>query len=462
MTHLERLFTLLGLGIVPSPPLTLPDEEAFLRYAGQVTVRNVRAATLFIAAAGLAAWATDRAVFSSLPGVNDHISRLRFFTVAGAVVAYVLGRVPAIARRPLAIAMPFAAFECAAVAHGVRPLGGLDQPWFHFLYLAVLPAALINDRPPVRVATTLVFPAALTLGFSAGGGSVLDSPMLAPTLVFLAFATVSAFLLGQVIWTLLRRSFLEARTNERLSGSLAELNATLELRVRERTEELRSLASHLETAREDERTRIARELHDELGQEMTALRYALSLARRRYEENPTSVRSNLDLLEELVARSTRTASHIVSELRPRILEDLGLEAGVEWLIERTSETTGLDCRLRLAQPQVELELGLSISVFRIVQEALTNVARHARAKHVDVDVTLEAGSLRLLVRDDGVGLPARDQPRPPGSGGMGIIGMRERTLALGGTFRIESQPGAGTTVEVILPVKPRAVAAEQA
>jgi signal transduction histidine kinase len=238
-----------------------------------------------------------------------------------------------------------------------------------------------------------------------------------------------------------------------------ELNRTLEQRVRRQTQELRALAAHLESVREDERTRIARELHDELGQELTALRYALTFLRQRFERDPTSIRKNLDELDSLLGRTTTTTRQILSELRPRILDDLGLDAGVEWLLKRTEERAGLSCRLVTSCRKLDLDVETSIAAFRILQESLTNVVRHAQATHVDVEVVVEQGELRMSVRDDGIGMPATPAAKMPlpGKGGMGLIGMRERVDTLGGELRFESGPGIGTTVRVHLPLPgPRA------
>src|SRR5262249_32306697 len=157
---------------------------------------------------------------------------------------------------------------------------------------------------------------ALLAGFAAARPLSASDPMLPATLSFLVFVTILAAVAGHLLYVLLRQSFFNARAHTRTSHALKDFNATLEERVREQTRELRMLASHIESAREDERTRISRELHDELGQELAALRYAVTFMKQRYERDPATVRGNLGELESLVQRTTTTTRQIVSQLRP--------------------------------------------------------------------------------------------------------------------------------------------------
>jgi signal transduction histidine kinase len=236
----------------------------------------------------------------------------------------------------------------------------------------------------------------------------------------------------------------------------------LEERVRAQIRELRLLAAHLERAREEERSRIARELHDELGQELTAMRYTLGFLKQRFERDPGSIRGNIDELESLLARTATTTRHLLSELRPRALDELGLDAGVAWLLEQTREKTGLRCELAASGSMQGLDADVATAAYRILQESLTNVARHAGASRVDVELTLRDEELELVVRDDGIGVEGA-KGAAAGAGerrGMGLVGMRERADALGGELRIESRHGEGTTIRVRLPA-PRRRAAEE-
>src|SRR5262249_4013163 len=156
------------------------------------------------------------------------------------------------------------------------------------------------------------------------------------------------------------------------------------------------------------------------------LRYCLTFLRKRFEKDPASIRGNLDELESLLGRTAGTTRQILSDLRPRILDDLGLDAGVEWLLKRTEERAGLACRLVTSCRKLDVDVDVSIAAFRILQESLTNVVKHAQATHVDVEVSVEGGELCMSIRDDGIGLPegrSSRVPPSPGKGGMGLIGM---------------------------------------
>ncbi len=197
----------------------------------------------------------------------------------------------------------------------------------------------------LRALYGLAYAGSLAVGFAVARPGLPRPPMLIPTVTFLLLVTAAAVAAGHVIFRLVRQGLLSARARDRSALELLDLNKTLARRVRHQTRDLSKLAAHLESAREDERSRIARELHDELGQELTALRYTLTFLRQRFERDPASVRVNLDELELLLARTATTTRQIVSDLRPRILDELGLDAGVEWLLKRAEERAGLSCRL---------------------------------------------------------------------------------------------------------------------
>lgn len=445
---------ILALPSLPSPPLSLPDDTAFDLHARAVTLRNLRLAALFIAAASVGGLALDRLVHAGSPAALRTLTELRLGHAILGAAGYAALLWPGVARRPLAAAIVLTTLGGALIGRAAGLLGGLDAPWFHFSH-AVL-TSLLTPLVALRLRVVLAFtmPAALVAALVVSSPVPLRLAAIAPTLAFLVFVAGVAVGVGHMSFLLVRRNLEGARATERLKDQLTALTGSLEERVQDQTREVRLLATHLESAREDERAHVARELHDELGQELTALRYALGFLRKRYERDPASVRRNLDEIDALVARTSATTRQILAELRPRIVDDLGLVAGVEWLVARTGERTGLDCRLTTAAGAAELDPELSNAAFRIVQESLTNAARHARATRVDVEIAVDGGDLRVTVRDDGAGMPARPAARD-GRGTMGLIGIRERAEALGGALHIESAPGRGTAVIVRLPLAGR-------
>ena len=220
-------------------------------------------------------------------------------------------------------------------------------------------------------------------------------------------------------------------------------------------ERYRALAARLETIREQERTAIAREIHDMLAQELTLLKIDLVwLAKRLAHPLDESVRATVvtRVADAITQADTAisTVQRIATELRPVILDSLGLPAAVEWQTEDFARRTGIVCRARAAAGDTRLARDRATAIFRILQESLTNIARHAHASEVEVEFTEAGGVATLTVRDNGAGI-GRAQTDDPHS--IGLLGMRERALAFGGAVEISGAPGAGTTVIVRLPIE---------
>jgi len=215
-------------------------------------------------------------------------------------------------------------------------------------------------------------------------------------------------------------------------------------------QELRELASRMESVREQEKSRIARELHDELAQALTALKMDTSWIAERLPAGQGAVAAKLTAMQAMLDGTVAATRRISADLRPLILDDLGLVAAAEWLVQNFTERTGVRCELMVGTPELELEHSLASAVFRILQESLTNVARHAQASFVEVMLDINSGQVTLTVRDNGRGF-SPESPRKPNS--YGLIGLRERASLLGGEMRIVSEPGRGTTVNMRVPLE---------
>lgn len=219
-------------------------------------------------------------------------------------------------------------------------------------------------------------------------------------------------------------------------------------------EQFRALADRLQSVREEERTRIAREIHDQLAQELTWLKISLSWLSRRWSEPADAARdkgiqTELKMMIEVADRVITSVQRIATELRPVVLDSLGLSAAIEWQAREFEARTGVRCDVSLPAQAPQLDRERSTALFRILQESLTNVARHARASLVQVALDYQPDQIGLSVRDNGQGIePAR--LRDPHS--VGLVGIRERALLLGGGCEIFGGPGAGTTVQVRLPL----------
>jgi len=227
----------------------------------------------------------------------------------------------------------------------------------------------------------------------------------------------------------------------------------LERRVAERTRELRELANHLETVREIERKRIAREIHDELGSLLVALKMDVNWLERRVDTRE-ELTAKCQRMGRLIDTAVDKVGRIITDLRPSILDHQGLWAALEWQAQEwlQSAEVQVDLKAHVAIGVAPPEGGLAIAVFRIFQEVLSNVARHAKAKHVWIRIDVDAPPnpvLYLYVRDDGVGTTpdVLDDARS-----YGVMGMRERAAHFGGRLGIESAPGQGTVVRLVMPL----------
>jgi signal transduction histidine kinase len=229
---------------------------------------------------------------------------------------------------------------------------------------------------------------------------------------------------------------------------------TVENELRASREALRKLSANLQSVREEEKTRIARELHDDLGQQLTALKMDLSSVEQSLEDAPavpSSAIAQLQGMRRLIDATVGSVRRIAADLRPVMLDDLGLLPAIEWLLNDFTTRYGIDVQRQIEPGPVEFSRDGATALFRIMQEALTNVVRHAEATRVAV--ALEVGGERCLLRiaDDGRGAtPAEIQARREQS--FGLLGIRERAHILGGSVSIETAAQRGFILSVVLPL----------
>lgn len=246
------------------------------------------------------------------------------------------------------------------------------------------------------------------------------------------------------------RNELENRVRER-TAELVHLNRKLlsEVQERQRAEDqLRALAARLHKSQEAERIHLAKEIHDALGQLCTALKMDLDFISRKVPRNSRRVREKSQSAIELVDDLIRSLRRLSAELHPSILHALGLSAAMEWHGEQFQRRTGIKCRLQIPEKVEGLDIERSTAVFRIFQEALTNIARHSRATQLETTLAIHKGSLSLLIRDNGVGFNIVTAGR---GDSLGLLGMKERARLLGGELTVVSSPGNGTTITLRVP-----------
>lgn len=236
------------------------------------------------------------------------------------------------------------------------------------------------------------------------------------------------------------------------------IRRTLEAELRASHQKLRALTAKLEDVREEERTHISRELHDELGQVLTGLKIDLTWLAKRIpkEQKPllekaNAMRGQIDSIIEYIRR-------IATQLRPKLLDDFGFVEAIEWLISDFRERTAIRCRFRSNLKHMSIDPKASTIIFRIIQETLTNIMRHSGASSVTIDMKKTSAQLNIEVKDNGVGINENDMKA---NRSLGILGMRERVSILNGTIKIEGAPGKGTRIKISIPVSELAESGRQ-
>lgn len=247
-----------------------------------------------------------------------------------------------------------------------------------------------------------------------------------------------------------QRTTVLARLNDELRTEISE-RVRAEQQLRASLDQLRALAARLQSVREEERTSIAREIHDELGQACTAIKMDLALIGHKATKRQTRLRAKAESAIKLVDGMIITLRRIASELRPRTLDDLGLTAALEWQAQEFESRTRIHCTVTLPREPLSLDSERSTAIFRIFQESLTNVARHANATRVQARLEREADQLIFQVHDNGKGF---DPEEAKARKSLGLVGMQERALLLNGDLHVKGVPGEGTTMTLWIPLPP--------
>jgi signal transduction histidine kinase len=332
------------------------------------------------------------------------------------------------------------------VLSGMSPVeepGGLPGVYRRTIYF--------DNQPGAAHDTTKVFRALLPVGVSGRGWdidfSVGKDSMYSEIDTFLPWVAM----LGGMVGTALLYALFQTLSSSRRRAIVLAEGMTKELRASEtklqRTNEnLRRLAAHAESIKESERKRIAREIHDDLGQNLLALRIEVDLLASRTGRHPRLNARTRWMLEQIDA-TIKSVRQIINDLRPHVL-DLGLSAAVDWQIAEFQRRTGLSCELVSHNHDLHVSDRCATTLFRILQESLTNVSRHARATSVRVELAVDPESISMTVSDDGIGLRKAGRQKP---GSFGLVGIEERVRILGGKCVISSRPNAGTTVHVSIP-----------
>jgi len=215
-------------------------------------------------------------------------------------------------------------------------------------------------------------------------------------------------------------------------------------------DQLKKLSEHLQAAREEERANIAREVHDDLGQSLTALKMDLVWLKKNRLIGEELLSEKLDGMVDVINQTIKTIQRIATELRPKLIDDLGLVSAIEWQTREFQNKSGIKCKINLIDDSINLNNKASLTVFRIFQEALTNIVRHSNADSVEIKITSNDKNFYLSIHDNGGGIPKN---KLDASTSIGIIGMKERADIVGGHLKINTDSKKGTEIIVIIPIK---------
>jgi signal transduction histidine kinase len=298
-------------------------------------------------------------------------------------------------------------------------------------------ARLIRERKRSS-ATPIIFLTAagddmesVSRGYEAGAVDYLIKPVTSPTVLRSKVAV-----------------FVELYAkNANLARQIQE-RVVIEERLKQSEEKLRRLAAYLVSVREEERTHIAREIHDELGQVLTGLKMDVTWVAQRLDAKQKNLHGKTQSMCGLIDSAIQTVRKIASGLRPEILDEMGLVAAIDWQAKDFQKRTGIRTRVELPPEGIKLDLERSTTTFRIFQEILTNVARHAHATRVEVKFDITDAHMTLEVADNGVGIP---EAKLNGKS-LGLLGIQERALHLNGDVAISGSSGQGTRVTVNIPL----------
>lgn len=441
---LRALWKEVDLYVASAEDDTPAEREALGAYERRLTRLGTQVTAIVMTSLTLLAWPTDFWIF---PAGSEALSAVLYWrltllaTCTGGFLALAANRT--LAARPALVAVT--AFSLALAASGflMGRAGGLASPLFYGVYTTPLLTVLLVVPLATRVVATTLMVAAYFAGYLAADAAHLHEPGLGTPLVWVAASCATAVTVGHVMTCLLRSNFRQQRAFQRLTDSLEE-------RVAQQTTELRSLASNLASVQEQERRRIAREIHDEMGQTLTGLRMELEHLQR---SAPTAgadgpLTASFQRAAGMLHSVHDAIDRVLTALRPAVLDARGLTAALQALASALQRSHELTCHVVVGIDEERLTPEQTIALYRIAQEALTNVARHARASEVDVSLQETPAGMRLAVQDDGCGF---DAARLDDEGCLGLCGIRERSRLLGGRCTVSSEPGRGTEVAVDLP-----------
>ena len=422
-----------GIGI--DPPPTDVERAVALDYARTQIHRFARGACILSLLGLSLAWAFDGLALAAEPAIQDAYSRMRGVLIV--IIVFFLALHRPLARFAFVADSVLVLLVLFSVSWSLSPLG-LDQPHLHTTYWLLFATVIGLVGLRKRVVSCALAALAFWAGIFLTRPELIEHPDHGLVLASIGGVSVIAWVLGHYLFSMLLNLFV---ARQRLANTADLLKGQVEQVV----DELQALTYNADALREEERRWMAHEVHDELGQQLTALRFAVAAGASAVTSDMTSAPA---ILEDLESRLTLTSSimrRLIRRLRPVALEEFGLEGALKWLVDDVGRHEGLSTEVQIDEACDTLEPDIALMLFRATQEALTNIVKHADASHVRVGLSPATdGTWTLRITDDGVGLSL-----PPGRrGGLGMAGVRMRAHACGASVQWKAGPRGGT--EMIL------------
>ena len=417
------------------PPPTPAEFDALQAHFHDRMNRWSPALAVVFALAALLWWPLDLLLYVDHPVGQAALARLRGTSVVLCLAFLAFHCLTPWGRRwPDVVGLASGLVLAGLIGHTMAAAGGVDGPWIHYLYFTTAPTVVLLWPLPRRVVANLLVVAVAMGAYVARAPEVVHAPLFWASLSFLMFTAGLSTITGHLVFGLVRNAHVQGQRRAASEAMLAQLTERQAAEIEARTADLRRLARHSVEARDAERRAVARDLHDSLGQQLVALRFAVAGVRRGV--------GDVEALDGLIDATADGVRRLLSTLRPRLLDQLGCAGALQALARETAERAGLEARVEVAALANELPAEVQGALFHILQEALTNVEKHASARNLSVSLEI-SDVVRLVVADDGVGL-GDDVGQ-----GLGRLGMAERALAVGGQVVWSSPPG--TTVRVEIP-----------
>ncbi len=452
-SHPPTLRSFLVSLLLPPSWTRLSDAEAvaFEQYRDELMRTVWPRIGLLLAAAALVWWPMDWVVYANRPGIIADFARLRVTVISINILAFFYANTNIAKRWTIPSISAFIILESFVAGYSIRKFGGLDGPWVHYFNIFPIVTILLLIKPWARVVVNFLMYGACLLGMLIGNWQGITHRDFPSTITFAIFIVLFSSFLGHLAYELFKSDFVLRRRLDAKHHELHELTQELESRVAAQTQELRRLARHNEQIREEERRAIAREIHDQLGQKLTAIRFGLFFTKNQVVQAPTVALRSIDEVLTLTSQTSETVRRLHTTLHPRVLEELGLFRALEWLVREMTKHSDVAIDFDFVGEDDFLALEVAAAIFRCAQEGMTNVLKHAHAERAQLSLEKTEKRVYFRLKDNGDGPPPHTSHH-----GLGLIGIRERAQALGGQASWTSSPEGGFSLSVEFPLTTQA------